>query len=89
VIGDDAAHRRALERDDVRVRAYERSTVADLPLDGSKLVDDDVAALQGYVEAEGLCDEAGRKLLGLPRARLQSVFRALHEEHDRRAKGGQ
>jgi ribosomal protein L40E len=87
VIGDEGAHRRALEREDARSRARERATVADLPVNVEMLVDGDVAALRGYAEAEGLRDSAGRKLLEeMAHGRLKAAFRALHEEHDRRAK---
>lgn len=86
VIGDDGAHRRALERADARTRAQERAAVADLRLNVEMLVDDDVAALRGYVEAEGLRDPSGRNLLEIAHERLKAAFRAVHEEHDRRAK---
>ncbi len=86
VIGDESAHRRALERADARARAQERAAVADLPLNVEMLVDEDVRALRGYVEAEELRDSAGRNLLDQAHERLKAAFRALHEEHDRRAK---
>ncbi len=89
VIGDEGAHRRALERADARTRAQERAATTDLRLNVEMLVDEDVAALKGHVEAEQLCDPSGRKLLELARERMKAVFRAVHAEHDRRAKGGQ
>ena len=88
VIGDDGAHRRALERADARTRAHERAAVADLPLDGEMLVDEDVASLRGYMEAEELRDPSGKELLKMARERLGAAFRVLHEEHTRREKGG-
>jgi hypothetical protein len=88
VIGDDGAHRRALERSDARVRARVRGVVADLPLNDGVLVDEDVAALRGYAEAEDLTDDHGRKLLELAREKMKVVFRTLHEEHAKRAKAG-
>ena len=78
----------ALERVDVRERAHERAAAEDLPLDVEMLVDKDVSALRGYIEAEELRDPAGRKLLVQARERMHAAFRALHEEHARRAKGG-
>ncbi len=91
VIGDEGAHRRALEREDARTRAQERAVTADLELNVEMLVDKDAEALRGYVEAEGLRDSAGRKLLDLAHERLKAAFRAVHEEHERRLKerGGQ
>ncbi len=86
IIGDEGAHRRALERADARSRAEERAAVADLRLNVEMLVDGDVAALRGYVEAEELRDAAGRKLLDIAHERLKAAFRAIHDEHDRRAK---
>jgi len=86
VIGDSGAHRRWLERQDAHVRAKERGSVTDLPLNDGVLVDEDVDALRGYVEAEKLTDEHGRNLLEMARARLQGVFRALHEERAKREK---
>jgi hypothetical protein len=86
VIGDEGAHRRALERQDERERAKVRGSVADLPLNDGALVDKDVAALRGYVEAEGLTDVHGRNLLELARSRMKDVFRAVHEETTKRAK---
>jgi hypothetical protein len=86
VIGDDAAHRRALERQDERMRAKVRGVVTDLPLNDGALVDKDVAALRGYVEAEDLTDVHGRKVLELARERMKAAFRVLHEEHAKRAK---
>jgi hypothetical protein len=86
VIGDEGAHRRWLERQDVRARAMERAEVADLPLNLEKLVDDDVGALRGYVESEELTDAGGRNLLDLAHERLKTVFRELHEEERKREK---
>lgn len=87
VIGDEGAHRRALEREDVRRRAQTRAAVADLPLKDEMLLDEDVAALRGNVEAEELRDSAGNKLLDeMALERLKGAFRALHEEHDKRKK---
>ena len=86
VIGDEAAHRHALERIDERARAQERAAVADLPIDVEMLVDEDVSALRGHVEAETLSDARGDNLLKLARARLKNAFRALHEEQAKRAK---
>ena len=85
----DGAHvSGTLERADARTRAHERAAVADLPLDGEMLVDEDVASLRGYMEAEELRDPSGRKLLESARERLGAAFRVLHEEHTRREKGG-
>jgi hypothetical protein len=86
VIGDDAAHRRALERQDARLRAKVRGVVTDLPLNDGVLVDEDVVALRGYVEAEELTDVHGRRVLELARERMKAAFRAVHEEHTKRAK---
>jgi len=86
VIGDSGAHRRWLERQDAHVRAKARGSLTDLPLNDGVLVDEDVDALRGYVEAEKLSDELGRNLLEMARARMQGAFRALHEEHGKREK---
>ncbi|MCK6461799.1 MAG: hypothetical protein L6Q95_18115 [Planctomycetes bacterium] len=86
VIGDDGAHRRASEREDERVRAKVRGVVTDLPLNDGVLVDKDVEALRGYVEAEDLTDLHGRRILDLARERMKAAFRTLHEEHTKRAK---
>jgi hypothetical protein len=86
VIGDESARRSALEREDTRVRAQERAVVAGLPLNLDLVVDEDVAALRGYREAEDLTDAAGRKLLDQARAQILGVFHALHGERERRAK---
>lgn len=86
VVGDDGAHRRLAERTDARQRAMERATVADLHLNAEMLVDEDVAALKGYVEVEQLCDAAGRDLLDLAHERVKAAFRVLHEERARRVK---
>jgi len=86
VIGDQGAHRRALEREDARKRALERAAVVDLPLNFEMLIDEDVGALRGYVEAEGLADAGGRNLLEMSNERLKAVFRALHEEDAKRSK---
>jgi hypothetical protein len=86
VIGDEGAHRRACEREDARTRAQTRAAVADLPLKAGMLLDEDVAALRGYAEAEGLRDSAGNGLLEMAHERLKCAFRALHEEHDKRKK---
>jgi len=91
ILGDEGAHRRALERADARARAQERAVTADLKLNAEMLVDNDVDALRGYVEAEELRDSTGSNLLELSHERLKVAFRAVHEEHDRRVKerGGQ
>lgn len=86
VIGDDGAHRRAFERQDERARAKVRSSVTDLPLNDGVLVDEDVAALRGYVEAEGLTDTHGRRILDLAHERMRAAFKALHDEATKRAK---
>lgn len=86
VIGDEGAHRRALERIDERVRTQERSAVAGLPIDVELLIQDDVSALRGYAEAETLRDANGSNLLELARERVKSAFRVLHDEQEKRAK---
>jgi len=84
VLGDEGARRRALEREDAHERARQRAETADLPVNEQMLVDEDVAALRGYLEAEELKDEAGRNLLQLGRERLAGAFRTLHDEKEHR-----
>ena len=84
VVGDEGAHRRALERADARRRAEERARLTDLPLDRELLLDEDVAALRGYVEAEQLTDTRGNKLLERARQRAEKAFDLLHREYERR-----
>jgi len=86
VVGDEGARRRTLERADARMRAFKRAEVADLTLNVEMLVDEDVAALKGCVEAEELSDSGGRNLLELAHERVMHAFRVLHEERARRAK---
>jgi hypothetical protein len=86
VVGDQGAHQRALERADARKRALERAEVTDLALNVKMLVDEDVAAMKGYVEAEELCDEGGRNLLELAHDRVMQAYRVLHDARARRLK---
>jgi hypothetical protein len=89
VRGDEDAHRRALERLIERRRALERSEMTDRPLIPSRLVDEDVKALRGHVEADQLADGRGRSLRKLAHDRLARAFKALHEELQRtRTQGG-
>jgi hypothetical protein len=77
VIGDEGAHTALLARHAAHARAEGRSKLTHLPVRRSSLVDEDVEALTGYVEAEEITDERGQHLLELARARATLAFEAL------------
>lgn len=79
VVGDKRAHRRRLERGRVWEEALRRERLTHLPLRRAALVDDDVEALNGQVEAEELVDEDGNNLLELARRRIERAYGALHD----------
>ena len=79
VLGSAGAHSRMIERRDTWVRAERRARTTRLPLRRSLLIDQDVNALAGFVEAETMLDERGQLLLEQARDRVQAAFFALHE----------
>ena len=87
VVGDESAHDRRLARDEAHRRAKRRSKLTRLPVRRSSLVDEDVEALSGYVEAEGIVDERGAQLLKIARSRAGLVFQALETAHKEKVKG--
>jgi len=85
-LGDPVAARHLRERHAARELAERRAELTGLPLKLTLLVDQDVDALRGYVEAETLTGEQGRNLLEMARARVKRAFRALHAEVARKEK---
>lgn len=79
VVGDEWAHRTELDRAVAHRRAERRSKLTGLPVRRSRLLDEDVEALTGYVEAEQLKDSRGAPLLRRGIARAALAFEALKE----------
>ncbi len=79
IVGDEGAHRIQLARALARRRAEHRSKLTGLPVRRSSLVDEDVDALTGYVEAEEIKDSRGSPLLRRGIARAALAFQALKE----------
>ena len=76
VIGDEAGHRRLLERRAVWGRARSSAELTRLAVARARLVDEDVRSLRGFLEAE---EQLGDLLLRA-RDRIAAAFAALHEE---------
>ena len=76
MIGAPEGWSRQLERSAVWEQAEASAELTRLPLDRAALVDADVRALQGYVEAE----ERLAPLLTQAAGRIRAAFAALHDE---------
>ena len=79
VVGDEDAHRTAGERRVAWARARYRSGMTRRTMRKSALVDQDVEALSGYVEAEEIVDERGSPLLKRAQTRAALAYEALEE----------
>ena len=79
IVGDEDAHKTARERRLAWARAQYRSGMTRRTLRKSALVDKDVEALTGYVEAEEIIDERGSPLLKRAQARAALAYEALEE----------
>ncbi|MHC4953313.1 MAG: hypothetical protein ACYTGZ_05435 [Planctomycetota bacterium] len=79
VLGEEDAHNAWKERADAWERARARSELTGLPVRKSRLVDQDVEVLSGYVEAEEIVDERGSPLLKRAQARAALAFQTLEE----------
>jgi len=86
VVGEEDAHRAWLERKREWARAKARSNLRHLPVRQSRLVDQDVEAVTGYVETEEIVDERGSALLKRAQARASLAFQALEKAHRARVK---
>ena len=89
VIGDEGAHRRLLDRQEAREQAERRSKLTGLPVPRESLVDADVEALTGHVEAETLRDTRGSPLLKSAIARAALAYKALEEAKRESVKDGE
>lgn len=79
IVGDEDAHEAWLARQLEWARAKSRSSLTHLPVRQSRLVDQDVEALTGYVEAEEIVDERGSPLLSRAKTRAALAFQALED----------
>ena len=88
VIGDANAHDRKFAREREWREELRRAQLTRLTLLRGQLVNEDVAALRGFVEIEDTRDEQGRKLLDLARDRVKAAFKAIHAAVEERGRRG-